>query len=157
MTLAASVVMLAGCGGDEIDGEVTQDQATALNATLAAVESAVDTDQCEAAQSQVDQFVEQVDGLPAEAGEELKNELRDAATHLEGLIDTECTPPTTTTPPEETTTTAPPEDTTTTTTTTATEPPEDTTTTTDEEPPNGDSSGPGGGNGGTGDGGGGDD
>ena len=74
---------LSGCGSDEISGEIPQDERRRSNAALRAVRGAVERRDCDAAQTAADQFVAQVNALPADAGDELKAELRAAGENLQ--------------------------------------------------------------------------
>ncbi len=155
LALLAAVVAVSGCGSDELSGEIPQENAIALNAALRAVNGAVALQNCDEANTAADGFVAEVNALPADAGEELKAELRAAGENLRTLVDTECdsTEPTTTqstTEPTTTDTTTEPTTTDTTTTDTTTEPTTTDTTTTDQTRPPGDGDGGGSGDGGTG-------
>jgi hypothetical protein len=137
LVLAGFVAALAGCGSDDISGTIPADSATQLNAQLETVSRDVQAGDCTGATSAASEFGDIVDGLPAEAGTELKDALRTAGNNLEGLVSTQCAPtgatgetrsqPTTST---STSTTEPPPTTTTSSTTTTTE-----TTTTEETKP----------------------
>jgi hypothetical protein len=162
LALLAVLAALSGCGSDEISGEIPPENAVRLNASLNEVSAAVEGSQdCETAKLAADQFVAEVNALPADAGTELKTALREAGENLGSLVDAQCPATgtsgttqstTSTTPTDETTTTTTTDETTTDETTTTTD---ETTTTTDEQPPpgNGNGGGPpsGGTGGGTGD------
>jgi hypothetical protein len=146
--LLAVLATLSGCGSDEINGEIPPANAQELNAALDAVSAAIASRDCDSAVSQADQFVEEVNQLPADPSAELKPELQRAGDNLQTLVSDECpatspidetttTTDETTSPIDETTTTT--DETTTTTTTDET--------TTDEQPPPGNGK-PSGGNGG---------
>ena len=85
LALAAAVAGATGCGSNEINGQLTPDQASALIADLDAVQSAAEAGQCGSAASGADRFVLEVNNLPEEAGTELKKALRDAGTNLKTL------------------------------------------------------------------------
>jgi hypothetical protein len=147
LALFAVTAALSGCGSDEINGEIPPDNATRLKDALDGVRSEIESSDCDAAASRADRFIDEVNLLPLDAGEELKTELRNAGINLRTLVDNQCAvtepPPTTqdtTTDPTTTETTSATTDTTTTDTTTDT-------TTTDEQPPpgNGNGNGPPGG------------
>ena len=87
LALLAVLATLSGCGSDEISGEIPAANAQELNDALDAVSFAVESSQdCEAAQDAADQFVEEVNALPADAGTELKTELRKAGDNLRTLV-----------------------------------------------------------------------
>ena len=92
LALLFVLAALSGCGSDEISGEIPQANAEELNASLEAVRAAVETSppQCTTAESNADQFIDEVNGLPADAGTELKTALREAGDNLRGLIDEQC-------------------------------------------------------------------
>ncbi len=141
LALFAVIVTLSGCGSDEISGEIPPANAQELNDALDAVSFAVESNQdCEAAQAAADQFVEEVNALPADAGTELKTELRKAGDNLRTLVSDRCPSTETTTQPS---TTEPTSSTTETTTSSTTDTATTTTTTstTKPEPPGGDNGG----------------
>jgi hypothetical protein len=72
---------LGACGSDS-DGTIPPDQADALLAALTQVQESVEARDCTAAQTDARQFVEQVNALPREVGEETKNTLREAGNNL---------------------------------------------------------------------------
>jgi hypothetical protein len=140
LAVLAVLATLSGCGSGEISGEIPQENAQDLNAALEDVRTAVESGPqgCTEADSAADQFVDEVNALPADPAAELKAELQAAAHNLRTLVDNQCastgTPDTTsptTTPTTEPTTTEP-----TTTEPTTTEP------TTEEPPPPGNGNGP---------------
>src|SRR3954454_13416735 len=93
LALVAAVVALSGCGsGDDINGQIPQDDAAQLNGALDAVNSAIESNDCATASSQADDFVQVVNGLPASAGTELKDALRNAGENLEALVADQCAP-----------------------------------------------------------------
>ena len=164
LALLFVLAALSGCGSDEISGEIPQANADELNASLDEVRTAVESSppQCTTAKSAADQFVADVNALPADAGSELKDALRDAGDNLRVLVDEQCASTgttdtatsTTTTPTTSSTSTT--SSTTTPTTTHTTDTTSTTSTTTEEQPPpgNGNAGGPpgngGGADGGTG-------
>jgi hypothetical protein len=136
LALLFVLAALSGCGSDEIGGEIPQANAEELNASLEAVRAAVETSppQCTTAESNADQFVDEVNGLPADAGTELKTALRDAGENLRVLVDEQCAstgttgpsgrePTSSSTTSSHTTTTSSTTDTTTTSSTEETQPP----------------------------------
>jgi hypothetical protein len=159
--LVAVVAALSGCGsGNDINGQIPAEQAAQLNGALSAVNSAVQSNDCATANSQSDEFVTLVNNLPASAGTELKEALRDAGTNLQGLVRVQCPPtgatgptgPQTTESSSSTPSTSSSSSSTTTSSTTTT-----TTSSTETKPHgNGNQGGNGGGEGGNGNGGGGD-
>jgi hypothetical protein len=166
---------VAGCGSNDLNGTIPQPNADTLRADLAQVQEAAARGDCATARSNAEQFKLDVNVLPATAGTDLKDALRDAGDQLVRLASdpSECTPSEatgetgaqTTGSSTTSTTSAPP----TTTSTTTSSP---TTTSTKEQPPppaggggdengggnqgGGGSGGVGGGTGGTADSGGGD-
>jgi hypothetical protein len=151
LALLFVLAALSGCGsGDDISGEIPQENAADLNNALAAVRTATEASppDCGDAAVGAKQFVDAVNALPADPAAELKTELQVAGDNLRTLVDAQCpaTAPsgTTGTQPDTTTTT---EETETATTTDETAPTE-TTTTTEETTTTGDENGggpPGGG------------
>jgi hypothetical protein len=130
----AIAVALTGCGsGDE--GTIPQDSANDLLTTLDGIESSLGSGDCSLIPGLVNNFVEQVNALPAEVDDEVERGLTQAAANLvelsqdpgqceevtgaSGEDEVETTP--TTTEPETSTTT--------------TETETDTTTTDEEQPP----------------------
>jgi hypothetical protein len=81
---------LAGCGSNGISGEIPAPNAQELNSDLEQVRTALANKDCQGAPSAADQFVAQVNALPAESGEELKSALRDAGRNLKTLVDQTC-------------------------------------------------------------------
>jgi hypothetical protein len=81
---------LAGCGSNGITGEIPAPNAQELNSDLEQVRTALANKDCQGAPSAADQFVAQVNELPAEAGEELKSALRDAGRNLTTLVNQTC-------------------------------------------------------------------
>jgi hypothetical protein len=143
LALLAVAMALPGCGSDEVSGEIPADNAADLNSALASVRENIETipPDCAEAADQADEFVDAVNQLPLDAGEELKAELRAAGDNLRTLVSDECTSTgtTTTTEPPPTSSTTEETESTTTDETTAT------TTTTDETPPDENGGGPPGG------------
>ena len=161
----ASVAAVAGCGSSDINGAVSPEEANLLKANLTGVQEAAELGDCDALTTRTHAFLDSVNGLPATAGADLKNALRESANHLTTLANEQCasgtTGPTRSTSSSSTTTSPPP--TTSPTTTDTTAPPTTSTTTTstkEESPPsgggkpsangNGSGGGVGGGTGGTG-------
>jgi hypothetical protein len=134
LALAAAGVALSGCGSDEISGEIPAGNAGELNAALDDVRAATEssTPNCVDAASAAQQFVNEVNDLPADPTGELKAELQAAGNHLRTLVSDECSTATTETTNSRPTTT---EETTPSTTSTTTEETQTTTTTTTEETP----------------------
>jgi len=83
---------LAGCGGDDSndEGTLTQEQADLLEDDLAQVETNVRIGNCDDAEAAARDLVETVNDLPAEAGEEVKADLRGMAENLATLAAQEC-------------------------------------------------------------------
>jgi hypothetical protein len=155
LALLFVLAALSGCGSDEISGEIPPDNATELNAALDAVRIATESSppDCEGAALGAKQFVDAVNGLPADPAAELKAELQDAGENLRTLVDQQCaatepTGPSGTQSQETSSTTTTTDETTTTTDETSTTT-DETSTTTDEQPPpgNGNGGGPPGGGG----------
>jgi len=92
LALLFVLAALSGCGSDEIGGEIPPSNAEALNASLEDVRAAVETipPQCTTAESKADQFVADVNGLPEDAGTELKAALREAGVNLQQLVSDQC-------------------------------------------------------------------
>jgi hypothetical protein len=79
----AIAAVLAGCGSDD-DGTIPEDRADGLLDRLQAVEEQLASN-CELAQDQAETFLDDVDLLPAEVGEEVKGALREAGVRLVAL------------------------------------------------------------------------
>ncbi len=129
---------LAGCGSDD-QATIPPDKAAALIAVLDGIDSNAAEGSCDIAQQQADEFRDQVDLLPAEVDDEVKQGLFEIAGQLEQLTrePSQCTdvggtsgPTGLLEPAEQTTTSTPTTSATTTTTTTTDTAP----TTTDAEP-----------------------
>jgi hypothetical protein len=87
----AAATLLAGCGGD--DGTIPADRADQLTARLTEVENGVAAGQCEGARASADLFVTQVDQLPAEVDDEVKDALRQGGARLQELATEQCEEP----------------------------------------------------------------
>jgi hypothetical protein len=147
LALLFVLAALSGCGSDEVSGEIPPSNAEELNASLEGVRAAVESSppQCATAQSKADQFVVDVNGLPADAGTELKTALREAGDNLRDLVDEQCastgaTGPSSTQPTSSSTTSS-----TTATTSSTTESTTTTTSSTEETQPQDNGNGNGGG------------
>ncbi len=148
LALLFVLAALPGCGSDEIDGEIPALNAQELNASLEELRAAVESGPagCATAELNADQFVDDVNALPADAGTDLKTALREAGDNLRGLVDEQCASTGATGPsgPRSTsssTTSSEPTTTSSTTDTTTTTTTDETTTTTDETPPRGNGNG----------------
>jgi len=110
LALLFVLAALSGCGSDEISGEIPASDAARLNAALERVSAAVESGPqgCTTAASEADQFVEEVNALPADPAAELKGELQAAGKNLRTLVDQQCatTEPTGTQPQETSSTTS---------------------------------------------------
>ncbi|HEX2468891.1 MAG TPA: hypothetical protein VHJ54_11855 [Solirubrobacterales bacterium] len=134
----AVATLLAGCGGDD-GGTIPADRADQLTARLTEVEGAVAEGDCDGARASANLFVTQVDQLPAEVDDEVKQALREGGERLQQLATEQCEEPDvgatgesgfqseepTTTPGTTTPTETTPETTTNTTTDEDTQPPDD--------------------------------
>jgi hypothetical protein len=76
---------LAGCGSDDEGGTIPSTDSENLISLLDAVEDNVAGGNCELAQKQAEEFVDAVNALPAEVGEEVKSGLRDGGSQLAEL------------------------------------------------------------------------
>jgi hypothetical protein len=85
IAVAATVTAASGCGSNEIKGNLTPDQASALVTDLDDVQRAAEANDCRTARAAADRFVAAVNVLPAGAGIKLKAALRDAGTKLKIL------------------------------------------------------------------------
>jgi hypothetical protein len=129
----ACAAVLAGCGSGDEQGTIPAGDSEQLLTLLDGIEDNVAGGSCEIARKQAEEFVDEVNLLPAEVDDEVKGGLREAGGRLVELSEDpeQCEETTGETglggvepPPEETTTTtAPPTETTTT--TTETEPEEE--------------------------------
>ena len=130
----ATVAALAGCGSSDINGSVSPEDANTLKTDLAGVQQAAAIQDCGALTTRARGFLDAVNALPATAGTDLKNALRESANHLMTLANEQCasgaTGPTGHTSTSSTTTSAPPTSSPTTTRSTTTS-----TTSTKEQPP----------------------
>ena len=91
LAMVATVAALSGCGSNDINGKIPQSDADELNGALEAVRSDIAAQDCEAASSEADAFINGVNQLPATAGEDLKKALRDAGGNLQQLVADQCT------------------------------------------------------------------
>jgi hypothetical protein len=92
LALLFVLAALSGCGSDEIGGEIPPSDAVSLNTSLEGVSAAVESSppQCTTAESNADQFVADVNELPATAGADLKEALREAGVNLQQLVSDQC-------------------------------------------------------------------
>ena len=124
--VAACALLLAACGGED-EGTIPQEQGATLLAQLDALESSVETGDCDAAEATADEFAANVNALPGEVPQDVRGALIKASANLEelaadptqckepelGPTDTETTTPTTTESTTSSTTSSTTEDTTT--------------------------------------------
>jgi hypothetical protein len=80
----------AGCGSNDIDGTIPQEDADQLISDLDAIESASASNDCASAEARAQDFKEHVDALPATSGVALKEALRGAGDNLEQLVRDPC-------------------------------------------------------------------
>jgi hypothetical protein len=131
LVLSCAAVVLAGCGGSSLlDG----DSASALQASLSKVRTAIDDGHCGQARSAAKAGAAKVDQLPSSVDSELKDNLRRGFADLSSRVSTDCESATSTREAPTTTTVPPAETTTSTQDTTPTEP-DPSTDTTPLEPP----------------------
>ena len=151
LALAATVVVVAGCGSSGADKTIPPADAQTLNQQLSAVQRAVAAGDCATALSSAQSFIDIVNQLPDTAGADVKTALRTAGDNLKTLASdpAQCQPSGTTgltgSKPNNTTSSAPATTTTTPTTTSTTT---TSTTTTKSAPPPSGGGNQGGGNGG---------
>ena len=88
--LAAVAVGIAGCGSDD-DGTIPPASADAMIERLDQIESAVESQDCTSARTDVSQLSGTVNLLPKEVGTETKDDLRTLVTRLENLLVEQCT------------------------------------------------------------------
>ena len=81
--------LLAGCGAQN-DALIPQDDADRLSGLVADAASASDAGDCDAARRQVSEAEQQLSALPRKTDRELKQNLRDWLTYLDGQIDDQC-------------------------------------------------------------------
>jgi hypothetical protein len=131
----AAALALASCGGDDQpEPSIPVEDAEALDSTLDEIRDNVDVGSCLVATDKVEEFQGELDQLPSDVDDEIRDGLERGAQNLLGLIDEQCEEPA----PETTTEETQPETTTEETEpTTTTEPTEPTTTeeTTTQPPP----------------------
>ena len=82
LALAIVAMGLGACGSGDEEGTIPASNAEAMLATLAQVEENVNNGDCTSAQTDAQQFVTLVDGLPKEVGESVKADLREAGDNL---------------------------------------------------------------------------
>jgi hypothetical protein len=90
IAIAAIAAAGAGCGSDEIKGTIPQPNAEQLTRELDAVEVASGRGHCAAATAGAQQFLQDVNELPATSGTALKEALRGSAESLERLVQEQC-------------------------------------------------------------------
>ena len=135
VTIAVAAT-LAGCGGgDETEGKLPSETATALIDQLDQVQANVEVGSCVVAGTEADDLLADVQALPDDVDEDLRRGLENGVEHLQSLLEDpdQCERPEVETTTEEPTTTE--EEPTETEPTTTTEPTETEPTTTDEGPP----------------------
>ena len=81
--------LLAVCGAQN-DALIPQDDADRLSGLVADAGSASDAGDCDAARRQVSEAEQQLSALPRKTDPELKQNLRDWLTYLDGQIDDQC-------------------------------------------------------------------
>jgi hypothetical protein len=86
-TIALAVVALgmSACGGSDDEVEIPAQNADVLLQTLSDVRAAVEAGECTSATTDATQFVEAVNSLPKEVGEQTKNQLREAGENLRAM------------------------------------------------------------------------
>jgi hypothetical protein len=133
LAAAALCVAVAGCGDDDVGDPISADTAQTLASQLDAVQQNVQQDECDDAQTAVNQARSTVDTLDDDGvGSDVQDALGDGVDNLGNLVSQECEEEVETTPettPEPTVTETIPEPTTTEPTTPEPTTPEPTTTT----------------------------
>ncbi|MDP9228768.1 MAG: hypothetical protein M3M99_06880 [Actinomycetota bacterium] len=119
---AAGVVALVGCGDDVPDPSISRDGAETLIATLQEIEANVDNGSCLVAADKTQELQAEIEALPSDVNDEVRDALQRGALNLGGLVDdpSQCEREETTT--QETTTEETTTETTTEETTTETQP-----------------------------------
>ena len=85
---AVAATAIAGCGSD--DGTIPEGNAENLLNRVDAIDSHVDQGDCGEAAAQAEGFREDVDALPAEVDDEVKEGLRESASQLATLTSSDC-------------------------------------------------------------------
>ena len=141
----AAATTLAACGGDsEPEPSIPLEDAEALVATLDEIRANVDAGSCTVASGEVQEFEDELNQLPGDVDDEVRDQLQRGALHLAELVDEQCDEPEPETTTEETQTQEPTEEPTTTEETTTEEPTTDQTETEPDQQPPGGGQGPGG-------------
>ena len=94
--LAAAALLAAGCGGGS-SGDIPASEAAQLQSMLDQVQNAEASGNCSEASTAAQQFVQQVNQLPAAAGADLKAALRNGGLNLQTLVSCGHQPTTTST------------------------------------------------------------
>jgi hypothetical protein len=89
--LALAACLLASCGGDDSSSGLSRERAADLRASLDAIESRVDRNDCSGATAQANAFAQEVASLPSRVDSGLRDALRGSATRLESLVADQCT------------------------------------------------------------------
>lgn len=98
--------LLAGCGGDDPPKpSISGESSLSLIATLQEIEDNVEVGSCQVAAEKVDEFIAELDELPSDVNEEVKDALERGAVSLRDLVEDpdECAREETTTTEETTT------------------------------------------------------
>ena len=86
LVLAASAA-LAGCGGDGgPDPSLSSDQASVLTSRLQEIQDNVDVGSCLVAADRTDDLLADIDELPGDVNQQVKNALVRGASNLKGLL-----------------------------------------------------------------------
>jgi hypothetical protein len=87
LTLAAATAGLLGCGGDNSpDPSIPSADARTLLAKITEIQANVDVGSCLVAQSKTDDLLADIDELPSDVNQDVKNALVRGANNLKGLL-----------------------------------------------------------------------
>jgi hypothetical protein len=102
----AAAAGLSACGDSKADSSIPFENAQTLITTLEEIKANVDNGSCEVALDKVDELKTEIEGLPSDVSDELKQELLDGADQIAILVrdPDQCEQPQQTTTTEQTTT-----------------------------------------------------
>jgi hypothetical protein len=133
--LGVATAVLVACGGGSSDNLLSQARADRIKSDLADIRSAINQQDCQAAEHALQDLNRDLDRLPSSVDRRLRRNLRQGYNKLAQRVPIDCAKPTTTTTTVPTTTTTVPTTTTTVPTTTETTPTTTETTPTTTTPP----------------------
>jgi len=89
LAVLLAAIPLAGCGSDDPE-LIPQTRASALTSTIDEIQSACDDNDTAKAKAAVEAANQQVSELPRRVDAELKRNIRDWLSHIEGRVDSDC-------------------------------------------------------------------